>query len=242
MARLYLTAGGRYDEVLVGREVAPALLTAVAAQPEPDVLAALDAAGRAGLLEEAGAEGYQFAHDVIREVVEADLAAARRTVLHRRIAEALERGPEEAPVEAVAYHYARSGMPDKAVLYLERAGDHAAAQAAHAAAEEYYRDVVARLDALGHRRDSARAREKLGVVLHTAPRYDAALEVLDQAAEAYGAAGDLESLGRTTAQMGQVHASRGTVEEGLERLQPVLERLEASGGRGGSHRLTILVG
>jgi tetratricopeptide (TPR) repeat protein len=150
-------------------------------------------------------------------------------VLHRRIAEALERGPEEAPVEAVAYHYARSGMPDKAVLYLERAGDHAAAQAAHAAAEEYYRDVVARLDALGHRRDSARAREKLGVVLHTAPRYDAALEVLDQAAEAYGAAGDLESLGRTTAQMGQVHASRGTVEEGLERLQPVLERLEASG-------------
>src|SRR5437764_15303852 len=124
---------------VVGRVVAPALLMAVAAQPEPEVLAALDAADRAGLLEEAGAAGYQFAHDVIREVVEADLGAARRAVLHRRIAEALEHGPGEPPVDQLAYHYSRSEAQEKALLYLEQAGDRAAAQHAHAAAEGYYR-------------------------------------------------------------------------------------------------------
>src|SRR5205085_11555743 len=52
--------------------------------------------------------------------------------------------------------YARSGVQDKAVLYLERAGDHALAQRAHAAAEGYYQDVVTRLDGLGRARSWAR--------------------------------------------------------------------------------------
>ena len=92
---------------VVGRVVAPALLTAVAVQGEEDVVRALDAACRTRLLEEAGAEGYQFVHDVIREVVEADLGAARRMVLHRRAAEALEAMPGEPVVELLAY----AGLP-----------------------------------------------------------------------------------------------------------------------------------
>ena len=38
-----------------------------------------------------GEDGCEFAHDVIREVVEADLSAARQKVLHRRLAEILAR-------------------------------------------------------------------------------------------------------------------------------------------------------
>jgi predicted ATPase len=53
---------------VLGRRVAPGLLTAVAARPEEAVLAALEAATRAQLLvEEADAAAYQFTHDVIRE-------------------------------------------------------------------------------------------------------------------------------------------------------------------------------
>jgi predicted ATPase len=92
---------------------------------------------------------YQFAHDMIREVVEADLGAARRTLLHRRIAAALERMPGEPAVEALAYHYARSEDRAKAILFLERAGDKAWAQAAPAAAADYYRALVECLN-LGH--------------------------------------------------------------------------------------------
>ena len=74
---------------VVGRVVPPKLLRAVIARPEPMLLAALDAIRRARLLVETAEDGYRFPHDVIREVVEADLGPARRAALHRRVAEAL---------------------------------------------------------------------------------------------------------------------------------------------------------
>ena len=64
---------------VVGRTAPRALLSAVVARPDGDVLTALDAAHQARLLVEEGPYAYQFAHDVIREVVEADLGAARRS-------------------------------------------------------------------------------------------------------------------------------------------------------------------
>jgi predicted ATPase len=163
---------GETQEVLsaaavIGRRVAPGLVTAVAARPEEAVLAALEAATRAQLLvEEADAAAYQFAHDVIREVIEVDVGVARRAVLHRRVAAALEKLPGELPVERLAYHYARSDVPDKALVYLEHAGDRAAAQYAHAAAEGYYRELLAQLDGLGRVGQAAAVREKLGAVLY----------------------------------------------------------------------------
>jgi diphthamide biosynthesis methyltransferase len=99
------------------------------------MLEALGAVCRAQLLEEEGAEAYHFLHDVTREVVEADLGAARRMVLHRRVAEVLERQPGDPLLELLAYHYSRSEAHDKAVLYLEQAGDRAWGQYASAAAE-----------------------------------------------------------------------------------------------------------
>src|SRR5207244_4054867 len=95
---------------VIGREVAGSLLVAAATQPEGAVLATLEAACRAHLLEDAGVDGYHFAHDVIPEVVEADLGSARRTVLHRRIAEALEAAPDGPPADVLAYHYVRGGV------------------------------------------------------------------------------------------------------------------------------------
>ena len=80
-----------------------------AGQPEEAVLAGLEAACRARLLLEEGDDGYAFAHDLIREVVEAELGAARRAVLHRRVAEALEGDPGSASPELLAYHYGRGG-------------------------------------------------------------------------------------------------------------------------------------
>ena len=86
---------------LVGRRAPRALLLAVLGPPEEAVLAGLEAACRAHLLYEDGADAYAFAHDVVREVVEADLGAARRAALHRRVTEVLEQEPG-APVETLA--------------------------------------------------------------------------------------------------------------------------------------------
>ena len=199
------------------------------------MLAALEAACHARLLEEEGEDVYHFAHDVIREVIEADLGAARRTMLHRCVAEALEAGPGEPAVELLAYHYARSDAQDKAVRYLEQAGDKAAAQHANAAAEGYYRELVDRLDRLGRSLGAAHVREKLGTVLMTAGHYDAALELVEQAAETYHAAGDLERWGGALAQMGHLYtlSDRIGYEAGVARLQPFVACLESHGASRG---------
>ena len=123
---------------VVGREIPHTLLAAATSRPERDVVAALEEARRARLLEETAEGAYRFAHDVIREVVEADLGAARRALLHRDIAEALERTPGGASAEIVAYHYARTREYGKAAYWLERAGDKAAAGFANAAALVHY--------------------------------------------------------------------------------------------------------
>lgn len=215
---------------VVGRVVPYALLSAACNLPAAAVAMALHAACGARLLEEVGADAYQFAHDVIREVIEADLGTARRLLLHGRIGQALERaGPAGADVEALAYHYGRSAEQDKAVLYLEQAGDHARDQYAHAAAVGYYGEAVRRLDGQGRALDAARVREKLGGVLLTAGQYDQALEVLEPAAESYQTAGDLDSQGQALMSIAYTHTARGTPEEPVERMQHMLALLEERG-------------
>ena len=223
---------------VLGRVVQPPLLTAVAEQPERAVLAALDAASQARLLVEDG-QTYQFAHDLIREVVEADVGVARRLWLHRRVAQVLEEAPGTPPLDLLAYHYSRSGEHGKAAAYLEQAGDRAVARAAHAAAEGYYREAVERMEGLGWVHAAAGVREKLGAVLLTAARYGAALAALEPAAEACRCAGDLEGEGRVTAQIGLAYGRHGKPVEGLARLQPVLERLDAGDPSVGLARLYL---
>jgi tetratricopeptide (TPR) repeat protein/transcriptional regulator with XRE-family HTH domain len=213
---------------VVDRALQPTLLTAVTAQSEYEVLAALEAACQGGLLAEEE-DAYRFAHDLIREVVEVDMGVARRQVLHRRIAEVLEQGPGAPPIEALAFHFGRSSAHDRAAPYLEQAGDRAVAQSAFAAAERYYRALVDCLERLGRSMPGAGAREKLGGVLSVSGRLDEALAVLEQAAETYRTGGDVDSLGRVTAQIGQLQGWKGTPEQGIARLEPLLATLDAQG-------------
>jgi tetratricopeptide (TPR) repeat protein len=213
---------------VIGRLAPRLLLTTVVTHPEHEVLAAVDAARRARLLDEVDG-AYRFAHDLIREVMEADLGAVRRAVLHRRIAGALEQIPGELPVEELAYHYARSDAPERAPAYLARAGDHARAQYASPAAERHYQAAVARLDDLGAPLEAARVREKLGALLRTVARYDDALPVLERAAQTYRAQGQLADTGRVVAQIAWVHVDRGTPADGIARLASVQDLLEAHG-------------
>jgi predicted ATPase/DNA-binding XRE family transcriptional regulator len=215
---------------VVGWRAPRGLLLAVAERSgrgEGEVLAALEAACRARLLVEDGAEAYTFAHDLIREAIAGALSAARRAMLHRQVAEALEQAPGESPVEQLAYHYTRAGDAARAVVYLERAGDRARAAQAHVAAQAYYAELAARLDDLGRPIEAARAREKLAEMLKLAARYDEALAAYAWAVDAYRAARDLEGLARATALLARMHVNRGTPEEGLACLRELSASLDA---------------
>jgi transcriptional regulator with XRE-family HTH domain/tetratricopeptide (TPR) repeat protein len=217
---------------LIGRTVPPDLLLRVSAQQEEAVYAVLDAAQRARLLQVEGRE-YQFTHDLIREVLEEDVGAARRAALHRRIAGALEQDAGDPPLEALAYHFDRGGDRERAAHYLELAGDRAQERQAQDAAEASYREAAEHLELLGSVADLARVRLKLGTVLFAQARYEAALAALEPAAATFHQAGDWEGLARTLAQIGAVHSNWGTFVEGLARLRAWMEVLEASGPTSG---------
>src|SRR5262249_24484923 len=159
--------------------------------------------------------------------VEASMTAARRALLHRQIAEALEQGPSEPRVETLAYHYSQSGAPEKAALYLERAGDHARDRFAHAEAQGHYELAVERLDELGRAPGAARIRESLAAVLTLLGQYDEALAALARAEHTYEMERDMEGLRRVASQEGWVHVLRGQPEEGLALVLPHLEPVTA---------------
>jgi predicted ATPase/DNA-binding XRE family transcriptional regulator len=213
---------------IVGREASRSLLLRASNSPtdEATLLAALETASHAGLLEEVGLDGYSCAHDLIRDVVLADLSAARRAHLHRRVAAALEEVAGELPVNQLAFHFAGAGDHEKAISYLERAGEKAETAYAHAAAESCYRDLLERMEVARRSEDAAHVRLKLGMVLGVMGRHEEGLALMEQAARAYQLSSALERLAWASAQIGWTHMAMGQPEEGLARLQPVLRLFE----------------
>src|SRR5262249_28164438 len=69
-----------------------------------------------------------FAHALVQEVAYDLLPYAQRRVLHRAVAEYIERTDDAAapPVlPLVGHHWERADVPGKATVYLERAAEHA---------------------------------------------------------------------------------------------------------------------
>ncbi len=163
--------------------------------------------------------------------------AARADLAEEAVLEALEGcGRARLPAPAVtvlAYHYAQSDEQDKAILYLERAGDAARTRYAHAEAASAYREAIARLETLGRIAQAAAAYEKLGMMLALQAHYDEALVTLERAGEVYRVESDREGELRALAQIGRIHRWRGTSREGLTRLLPLVHRLpKTSASRG----------
>ena len=216
---------------VAGNEARRPLVLAMAAQLEwgkREALSALEQACQARLLVEAEADAYRFAHDLIRDSVGADLSATRRALLHQQVAEWLEQRGGELPNEALAHHYLQAGLPEKALRYLEQAGDRAAAMYAHAEAEHFYHQWADVSSRLGRSAGAAQAQEKLAEVLTAKARYSEALVTLAEAQARYQATHDLEGQARVVAAMGRLHAIGGTTEEGIGLVQPWLEPNQSS--------------
>jgi tetratricopeptide (TPR) repeat protein/transcriptional regulator with XRE-family HTH domain len=134
--------------VAVERTVQAPVLATVLEQPERAVLVALEAAWRARLLDDTDG-GYCIAHDLIREALEVDLGSARRAMLHRKTAEALERlHRERLPdyYEQLTYHYEQAGMTEKAIDYQLKAGEKALGAASIQEAQTSFQRALAQLE------------------------------------------------------------------------------------------------
>jgi len=124
---------------IIGREFDAALLEAVSDLREDELFDALDEAIRAQLVREAidRSGRFEFMHALIRETLYGELSSPRRSRLHRRVAEAIERLARDMPtppLAELAYHFSQAGSADaadKAIDYATRAGDRAADGLAH---------------------------------------------------------------------------------------------------------------
>src|SRR5580692_12997726 len=146
---------------VIGTETDADVLADVTSAQEHVLLDAIEAGLLAGLVTEPAAGRIRFAHALVRDTLYHSLSRLRRSRLHARAAEAIERrSPGE--VAALAYHFAEAGTdPAKAVRYLRLAAEQAEQRFAYHEAAELYEQAVTCLDQAG----AATARNRLELVL-----------------------------------------------------------------------------
>jgi class 3 adenylate cyclase/tetratricopeptide (TPR) repeat protein len=183
---------------VIGREFDRGVLEQVAAQREQvgralERLARLDLVRPQRLLPQAE---YIFKHVLTQAVVYETLLLQQRKELHARIGQAIEAQYAallEEHYEALAHHYSQSEEAEKAVEYLEKAGDKAVGYSAVRDAINYYSQAIGRLDAQGITPERIRHQIditlKLAEVAVTSPSAQL-FEFVDRAADLARQSGD----------------------------------------------------
>jgi len=126
---------------VIGRAFSFTVLKEVSGTGEDELVQALDELWQRRIIREQGTDGYDFSHDKLREGAYTTLSRARRRLLHRRVAEAIERLPGsslDGHLMDLAYHFYEAGTWEKALEYGQRAGEQAQAMYASLAAIEQF--------------------------------------------------------------------------------------------------------
>jgi tetratricopeptide (TPR) repeat protein len=145
LARLAATPRAVLEVAAVLGEEASFTVLSRASDLSPAVLLpALEELGQRGFLVEAEAH-YRFEHDRVQEVVYKSITPERRRRLHRQAGEVLETLHPEG-VEALAFHFERGQVWDKAAVYNHRAGDRARAAYVNDKAMIHYISALEALD------------------------------------------------------------------------------------------------
>ncbi len=153
----------RYASV-IGREFEAEVLRDAAGASEADALDGVAELVARQVLEPTDAGTLRFVHDKLCEIAYDRQEPAIRRAMHRSIAEAFERrvaGTAPRFHAVLAHHYLAAGVEDKAIEYLEKAGERALAVAAYAEAVDLHRKLLARAPAAPARR-LARWERRLG--------------------------------------------------------------------------------
>jgi tetratricopeptide (TPR) repeat protein/transcriptional regulator with XRE-family HTH domain len=191
---------------VIGRVAPLSLLSTVLAGPEEEVLTGVEAACHARLLLDAE-HAVRFTHDVVREVVEADITSTRRARLHRRVAAAIEHVYRDSladQYETLAYHYLRARAWEQAVDYAVLAGDRAVSRAAiHETLDQYGQALVV-CGQLGAPADATAltVAEKRGFVCFDSGDFTAAVRDFEHMREAAHRLGDRHKEGLALAYAG----------------------------------------
>jgi DNA-binding SARP family transcriptional activator len=110
----------------IGRQFQLNVLSEAWKSSEEELVEGLDELWRRRIVREQGENGYDFSHDKIRETVYLRLNQAHRRLLHRTLAQALEKvyaNEIEAASVEIANHYLAAGSGRLALPYFLNAGE-----------------------------------------------------------------------------------------------------------------------
>lgn len=186
---------------VVGGSCGSDLARDVSGRTEDETVAALEELVLAGVLVEAGDATYDFRQEQTRELVVSELSLARRRLLHRRVAEALQSSADRGGAALVANHLALAGDDEAAASSFAAAGDYARGMFANAEALAHYRSALA----LGHP-ETGRLYQAIGDLETLAGDYADALASYERAASESTEAG----LGEIEHSIGRLHHRRGS--------------------------------
>lgn len=134
-ARRLLEAASLLGEGFHLDDLAPALSLS-----DWESLEALEGLLEAGLMTRSQGGGYGFSHELVRRVMLEELSPERRRLIHRRLAERLEK--TSAPAHTLAHHLEAAGHALQAAKWRVRAAQDAAQVYAHREALEHYRKAL----------------------------------------------------------------------------------------------------
>jgi DNA-binding SARP family transcriptional activator len=185
---------------VIGRAFEYDLLAAISGMNEKRLVAALDELWHRRIIREHGGAEYDFSHDKLREVAYSDLSQARRRLLHRHVAQALEMlhaSQIETYSGKIAAHYERAQMPREAIPHYHRAAQAAQQLHAHDEAIQHLRRGLDLLAALPvgapvswWQTMEGELQESLGDLLHFTAHYEAAQAAYEAALRALSARGE----------------------------------------------------
>ncbi len=155
----------------IGREFTYRLIAAVAPIPGVALQTALEQLSRAGLIFRRGEPPdctYTFKHALLQGAAYESLLRMRRQQLHRRIADALEEEfaelAEKEP-QLMAHHLAQAGLSERAINYLQKAGQRANESSANTEAARHLRLALELLQSLPDTPERKRKMLELQVML-----------------------------------------------------------------------------
>lgn len=205
----------------IGHAFAYELLLFASGRSADEIVSSLDLLVERGLLVENAAH-YDFSHAKMRQLAYEEMGLARRRLLHRRVAESLEKtarqpAPSMTLAAEIAHHYRQAGLDEPAVEYFVKAGDQAKALFAHQEGLYYYQSALA----LGFA-PAWKLHDGCGDMYLRLGDYPSALSSYETAASL---AADPQ-LGRLEHKIGQVYIRQGSWDQASAQLGLAQERVE----------------
>ena len=156
---------------VIGREFSQSLVRQVLAQPEEEIYRLLASLQHKEFLYEQPAVPeveYIFKHALTQEVAYNSVLLERRKVMHEQIGQAIEQlyyDRLEEHYSELAHHYSRSNNTEKAIEYLQKAGQQAVQRSAYADAGTAFTTALVLLQTLPETRERTQQELALQIAL-----------------------------------------------------------------------------